>query len=268
MRKGAECRLEGEKGVILYFYLEEGSKAKKNRFSAVKLPEYLTDLGETIVCFCPVPEYYVGKKGWKEEKLKELMRQKLLKAGEVSWYIQPELAGRLELCEKLPPLFLLQKVLRQNGCWENLVYIGNDEEPEDSFGEDHFRENGAELLFSLLQEYLKRINHFTVITSKPQEYEKFAEYIYEEYGIPTAYEQRLRKGMGGEKKTVVLDGCRGNKPCCSALPKNASYFDFWSEKEKQSNIEAMRRDVNYLGVVKFLDTIVKNGYNTIVNWTF
>lgn len=255
--------MEEDLGSIVYFYLVRGESAKKHRLGAWRLAEQTVDMGEEKIGFCGVPEFYLRNKGWDGEKLRGILQQRLETSGADGYYAQPELCSMLEIGEKLPPLFLVKKLLCQNSCWENLIYIGCGTSIDSPYEE----ERKEEQLFSVLETYMARINHFTIITARPDRYMEYMDYMYGEYGIPAVCGEQLETQAYKEKKTAVLDGRRSYKPKLSRLPPNASYIDLWSMGEKRYAIETKRRDVNYLGTVKFLDTILKNGYNTIVNRT-
>lgn len=247
---------ETEKKRIVYFHLEEGQRLKKHLFKEARMPGITLDMEEGYeLLFYFVPEYYANRRCWDKDKLLLALDRELKQAGAEQYYIQPKLCHMLDIKEKLPPEILIRKVLKQNPCWEYLLLIGSTGQEE-------------ALFLPLIQEYLPRINHFTVITDTPEEYREFADYIYEEYGIPTAYSGRLERRLGKKKRTVVIDSRSGYKPSFTVLPEEAFYIDFWSEQEKRSVLETKRKDVRYLSVVKFLDTLAENGYNTIVNQTY
>ena len=121
------------------------------------------------------------------------------------------------------------------------------------------------MLYRLLKPYLARVNHFMLVTHRPEGYEEFSEYIYEEYGIPAFSVDKVEGQFGKAGKTVVIDGRKEYKPPWQMLPQRASYVDLWSVEEKREQAEKNRGDVKYISAGKFLDTLVKNGYNTIVN---
>ncbi len=254
---------------ILYFYMQKGEAAKAHFWTKPELPITRIDMGKegTLVC-CQVPEYYAGNRGWEKNKLFENLNAVLHAQEYENYYLQPELARKLDIREKLPPECLMRGLFRQIPCLEYLFYIGCRAK-EEKWDEGSFR--GAELweekqrMRELLTPYFSRINHVNLVTDEPQAYEDFAEYMYEEYGIPTACARRLEKRWGREGKTVILDGRRDYKIPWMAIPEGACYVDFWSMEEKCLFLGKMRRDVRYMSVVKFLDTLVKNGYNTIVN---
>lgn len=258
---------------IIYFQIERGQSAKKHIWSILNLSHFVIDMKENCeLLMYQIPEFYVGKQLWEKEKLLETMQKELEQPGVIDYYLQPDLCGILDIREKLPPDMLLSKVLHQNPCWEYLFLIGYGEK-EDEYGEEAVFQRDIsidemkEFFWLAIQKYLPRINHFTVVTDKPELYEDISNYIYQEFGIPTAYTTKLQKNLGKTKKTVIVDGRHYYKPPYPMIPEEAFYIDLWSEKEKQCLIETKRRDIRYLSAVKFLDTVTKNGYNIIANQT-
>ena len=250
--------MEAESVRMLYFSLQEGVSAKAHWWSRLELP--LAEIGigeaENLLC-CPVPEYYVGKRGWEEERLTDCLNELIHRIRCEEYYLQPKLAGMLGLNEQFPPEILLCSLLRQVPCMEYLCLIGWEEEQE--------------LLRELLAPYFPRINHVNVVSDSLQagggfgKFEGFGEYIYWEYGIPLAGAAKLSKKAGRDGRTVVLDRKKDYRIPWAACPVGAVYVDFWSVEEKQKLFQKFRRDVKYLSVVNFLDTIAKNGYNSTVN---
>lgn len=252
LANGESMSMEAESIRVLYFSLQADISAKAHRWSKVKLPLVEIGIGKEgkMLC-CSVPEYYVGNRKWEEERLADCLSKLINHVHCEEYYLQPELARMVGVREKLPPEILLYHLLRQIPCMEYLCCIGWEEEQA--------------LLQELLAPYFSRINHVNVISDSPQAYEEFTEYIYEEYGIPTSNAPRLSKKSGRDGRTVILDGKKDDRIPWSAFPTGSVYVDFWSGEEKKKLLEKFRRDVRYLSVVKFLDTTVKNGYNTIVN---
>ncbi len=226
--------------------------------------EVIMEEGWTLSC-CGIPEFFWKNKKWEGGRLTDSLCRFLEERKAEDYYLQPEVARMAGIGERLPPEVLLRKMLSQAPCLEYVVYIGWGEGHRDgALGEEAFREE-REMLFRLLDPYLTRVNHFTLVTDCPEGYEEFADYIYEEYGIPTAAAKEMCQQSGKRGKTVVLDARKEGGAPCQALPQRAVYVDFWSSGKKRKALEAERGDVRYLSVVKFLDTLVKNGYNTIVN---
>lgn len=263
--------MDGANTNILYFYMEKGRSARTHFWNRVRLSLTRVDMGRAgMLTCCQVPEYCTGNHEWEKDKLADSLNEILTEQKYGEYYIQPELAKLLEVEIKLPPECLLRILFRQIPCMEYLFYIGCAK-GETVGGEGCLYETmlweERQRICQLLEPYFSRINHVNLVTDEPEVYEELAEYMYEEFGIPTAYMGRLEKRMGREGKTVILDAREDYKIPWTAIPEGACYVDFWSVDEKRIFLGRMRRDVRYMSVVKFLDTLVKNGYNTIVNQT-
>ena len=97
-------------------------------------------------------------------------------------------------------------------------------------------------IIRLLTPYLSRINAVAFLCERTDCTERISDYLFEEYGILTSYESRP------VKETV--------------------WIDFGEQKKRQLVRYAAENGIYHLNdeeVVKFLDTTVKNGYNTEVD---
>lgn len=253
-------------GKILYFYLKKGDSYKRHRWSKGRMTVAETDMGkEGKLGCCGVPEFYLKNKGWEENRLTEELSSIIKKQSAEDYYLEPQLAYMAGVEERLPPGILLEKLLLQVPCLEYLIYVGwEGRSRESAWDEERFREERQMMLY-LLEPYLARINHFILVTDHWDGYEEFTEYIYEEYGIPASGVPEIERQYGKSGKTVILDARKSYKVPCQWLPQKTVYVDFWSVEKKREQIEGIRRDIKYISAVKFLDTLVKNGYNTIVN---
>lgn len=259
--------MDAQKKKMIYYFPQKDAASKRHLWNTVKLPVMEINIDDEwqMVC-CMVPEYYMKNRSWDNEILLKTLNDVLTGQEFQQYYMHPALADKTGIDGRLPPDILLKKVLARVPCWEYLFYIGSS--GEDNYMRRAGMEDETKMLAQLLQSYLARINHFTMITDTIEGYEEFAENIYEEYGIPTACMERMEKRCGKEGRTVILDGRRDYRIPYPVIPSGAVYVDFWSVEEKRLTLEKMRRDVRYVSVVKFLDTIVKNGYNTVVNQTY
>lgn len=100
----------------------------------------------------------------------------------------------------------------------------------------------VEEVILLLKPYLSRINYAVFIGEENEAARELEDFLYEEYGIIMSYSKRP------VKNAVWLDFGDKNLPL---LEKYAA----------ENNIQ----HVNRAGILKFLDTSAKNGYNTKVN---
>lgn len=239
---------------MIYYNVEKGAYAKRHFWSVVNLSTKDMDMDEAwrLSC-CHVPEYYMKNKRWDSERLTENLNDVMNRQEYDCFYLHPVIANETGVEERLPPEILLEKLLAGVPCWEYVSYIGSD-------GVEN-----TDMLYRQLGKFLPRINHFTLVTNQPEWYEDFAERLYDEYGIPTAYMHQIEKRCGREGRTVIIDGRRNCAIPYTNIPEGAVYVDLWSAEEKKIFLGKMRRDINYMSVVNFLDTIAKNGYNTIVN---
>ena len=246
--------MDRENRKLLYFSFEAGACARGHRFGRVKLPLMEIGIGEEgKLVGCLVPEYDRGKRAWEEKRLTDCLDAVIHAIPCEEYYLQPEVAGLVGVEERFPPEALLQCLLQQVPCMEYLYCIGWEE--------------GTQRLRELLEPYFPRINHVSVVSDKPEEYEWFGEYLYMDYGTPLSCAPRLEANLGREGRTVILDGKRDYNIPWQAFPKGAVYVDIWSVEGKRQLLEKRRQDAKYLSIVKFLDTTMKSGYNTRVNYT-
>ena len=244
-----------EKDKIIYFCLDKGKSAKKFPWSKIQFHYFNISAKEYDLGCCSIPEYYWNKKGWEEDKLAKVMEEKLKEEGAEEYYLHPSINKLLKKEENLPPKQLLQVLLIQNICWENLCIIIESKEQ-------------MQICQQMLEEYFPRVNRLIIVTDcqeGEEVYEELTDFVYEEYGIPSAVRANLDETMENRTGTVILDMKRQYRLPWKMIPSGAVYVDCYSENEKRYVLETKRKDVHYLSVVKNLDTIVKNGYNTLVN---
>ena len=156
-----------EGGKILYFYLKEGEKWKRYRWGRGKMLLANISMAKEgrLVC-CGIPEFYWKNKVWEEDRLRDIMGRMLKEQEAEDFYLQPKLARLAGVEERLPPEALLKKAMDQVSCMEYLVYIGGGGDKRGAWEEEELREE-RRLLFCLLSPYLARINHFTLVTDRP-----------------------------------------------------------------------------------------------------
>ena len=166
-----------EGGKILYFYLKEGEKWKRYRWGRGKMLLANISMAKEgrLVC-CGIPEFYWKNKVWEEDRLRDIMGRMLKEQEAEDFYLQPKLTRLAGVEERLPPEALLKKAMDQVSCMEYLVYIGGGGDKRGAWEEEELREE-RRLLFCLLSPYLARINHFTLVTDRPEGYEEFTDYI-------------------------------------------------------------------------------------------
>jgi len=141
-----------------------------------------------------------------------------------------------------------------------------------------------------LSEFLYRLsenrNYLSVITPNPERYENVAEHMEENYGLmPMFFSSckellRYMKQMPEKKKTLFISGNpdeekekdtgskKADKYAASvvcALPRDSILLDFSNDGIYRDLIFKKRLKITYASIPIFLDNIVKNRYNAVVN---
>lgn len=261
--------MDFENGSLVYFYLNREVSLRNHWYNKprIRKTEFLPQKGGDLrlVC-CEVPGFYIGKRAWETERLKEFLEEQLSPEGEY-WYLHPGLCQVMGYTPAIPDLFLLKKALQINSCWEHVILIGADSR-EDGLGEDGLFERMGrieeeiELFAALIADYLPRVNKLTIITNQTEAYEELAQTFYRDYGLTTAYGINLGRQQIKQDKVIIMDFRAGYRVPYESMPEKAAYFDVYSEEQKEKRIRQNRRDINYLSVVGWLDTLLKNRYNT------
>ena len=146
--------------------------------------------------------------------------------------------------------------------------------------------DNTEDLSGILCRLSENRNYLSVITDNPDLYENAVEYIEENYGlIPMFFSSckellRYLKQMPEKKKIFLIsgnaygenenyDGFRKGDKNMSALvcglPKDSFLMDFSNSGIFQDLIFKKRLQITYVSIPIFLDNIVKNRYNAVVN---
>ncbi|MCM1143248.1 MAG: hypothetical protein NC318_05775 [Blautia sp.] len=145
-----------------------------------------------------------------------------------------------------------------------------------------FPEEQIEKFDEMIQPYLSRINHLTIAYDGREDFlpewehweeviEEYVEEIYYEYGLVSQIVQDVelqsRQYKNSMKKGafLVLDfGYEGSFPW-RALQAGSVYLDVASCEKKRLLLQKKYREVSYLSPWKYLDTVVKSGYDKLVN---
>lgn len=113
------------------------------------------------------------------------------------------------------------------------------------FSEDGGAFEAREAIF-LLAPYLRKMRQVTVIGKDSVATELFSDYLYYEYGlVPDRYEKMVLRACGASEKVIYLD-----------LGGKESF-----EGDIAGKLET-NWCINRGETLKFLDTVIKNGYNT------
>ena len=272
---------------IIYFYPEEEASgyvcaARKRWFREASLG--LRDLGacgeEMRVQGCAVPAFYYRKKAWPPGKLSEVMELAFAVAdGADDTFLHPRIAAMLtadyakrwrpddETVERLAAFLTARyaagKALR---CGEAAVLLGAAEEAE----------RQLEMTWRLLQPYLPKINRLAVFCEEPPDaeaqetLEECLDDYYYEYGLVPqieAYEETKEGLRCGRTRCrgLILD--YGGRFCCPRImpDSEAVYIDIASAEDKESRLHRRTPQIPYVSPLKYLDTMVKNSYDRLVN---
>lgn len=146
--------------------------------------------------------------------------------------------------------------------------------------------DNTEDLSGILCRLSENRNYLSVITDNPDLYENAVEYIEENYGlIPMFFSSckellRYLKQMPEKKQALLVSGNPNAEKECDAevkkadkymapvicsLPKDSILMDFSDSGIHRELIFRKRMQITYASIPIFLDNIVKNRYNAVVN---
>ena len=129
-------------------------------------------------------------------------------------------------------------------------------------------------------------NYLSVRAKQPEYYLDVVEYLEEEYGLGAMFFEgekdllRYVKLMPSKKKTAIIVGKSENENDSSprkktggkyltallcGLPKGSFVMDFGSDTLFSEMVLRKRLQITYASIPIFLDNIVKNRYNAVVN---
>ena len=279
-----------EQETIIYFYpVSEQQKiaghalaAKRFWFQDVSLRAYRLGIhqGEFSVVGCAIPPFYFRNKPWKPQVLSEAMEAVCrLADGLVDTYLHPQIAAMLTgeyagrwIPRRQTEQMIIKCLMEQYGghaveqCKEAVVLLG---EPKDM-------EWQMKMTGELLQPYLPKINKLLLYYEEIAETDIWMElgrhlddYFYE-YGLvpqPKPYAE-LADGFGcGKHKCngVILDYCAQFRYPKLAPDSGAVYIDVASEADKERLLHRKTPQIPYVSPLKYLDTMVKNSYDGLVN---
>lgn len=278
---------------ILYYVTEEFITNQKKSMNIhfwqkVSLSSFVLEKDGITIVMIVVPDL---KKGWKAEKLLRLMKEAaseyLMLHENAHVLIQPPLQKICmqsdDLFFALPVLWILEeKILSKvfSGmlsriCPESVVLL---------LGNTLFPEEQMQKFMDMMTPYFPRVNHLTILYTADdmgetdigqRRYEEtiseYTEEIYYEYGLVT----QLRQGSNsllkrhsvrtGQSAALFLDyGYPGNSPL-RALKSGDIYLDVFSTEEKEALFRRKYMEISYFSPRKYLDTMVKSGYDKLVN---
>ena len=236
--------------------------------------------GEFQVFGCAVPPFYYRLKPWKPQVLSETMEAVVCRAeGLTDTYLHPQIAAMLtEEYNKrwIPRRQTVQTIVKclmerygersVSRCKEATVLLG---EPVDT-------EWQMEMTEELLQPYLPKINRLVIFYEEIAETDIWMELgshlddYYYEYGLVPQLEAYVETTDGfrcGKQKCggIILDfGTKFRYPKVLA-DCGSVYIDMALEREKERLLMRKTPQMYYVSPLKYLDTMVKNSYDRLVN---
>lgn len=273
-----------KKSAFIYFVTEEfitGSSryVRPHFWKKLRLPSFDVEDEELLIITVMIPGL---PERYKKRKLISLMHasieEKSAYAGSVEVVIQPEVQLMLGQTDAFSPVFwsLSERLLGKLS--ESIVLL---------LGDSLFPEEQMQKFDELMQPYLPRINHLTVVyeisgdsdvyedsVQERNRYveaaEDYAEDLYYEYGLvaqmQSAKEFILSRnnGIAGQGAAFFLDfGYSGNiNP--RMFKAGDIYLDIFSSKNKETVFRRKCMEISYISPRKYLDTMVKSGYDKLV----
>ena len=282
--------MEQEK--IIYFYPIAEKQGIPGNLNAVRrfwsrnvMPDvrFLCEIpDEADVIGCAIPPYYHRGRPWKPQILAKTMEQVVRDTdGLTDTVIHPQIAAMLSdaysgrwIPRKSTLMIMARHLTKQYAA----AGIRRSGEAAVLLGEAADMDWQMEMTRELLQPYLPRINKLVIFyeetpeTDSRMQMDRYTDEYYYDYGLvpqPEAY----AAASGG-------DGYRCRKHRCEGVildysgqfryPKimpdsRAVYIDLSSEDEKERLLSRKTPQTLYVSPLKYLDTMVKNSYDRLVN---
>lgn len=273
-----------ETETIIYFHPEpermnKNNAAKKHWWQDAVLKERNLTAEKTGGFFvpvdCPIPPFYYKRRAWPPEILSEAMERILHRAeGMADAFLHPNImtcvsekyAGRWEMrretAGKLGACLLASYAadcLHEKG--RVTVLLGS---PDDT-------DLQMEMTLELLTPYLSRINSLLFYYEEVEGTDIWEEtgFYLEEYGYEYGLVPEMRPYLAGEGSLRCgKDRCGGVILDFAGTPRyprmareKVIYLDLTSDREKERNCIRKNGEVFYASPLKYLDTIVKTGYD-------
>ena len=270
---------------IFYYVTEEfvtGTKRDVNIhfWKKMKLSSCVLEEDEITVVVIMIPAL---KKGWKKEKLLRLMQEAAAEYPIYSEYAQILIQPQIEkmgiqsgndLSALSIFLFLTEKIL--SGALDKRPLRSYPESVVLLLGNVLFPEEQMQYFMDMMKPYFTRINHLTILYENDDDrweeaISEYTEDIYYEYGLVT----QVRRGSDapvkkqsvriGQSKALFLDYGYPDLLHLRALKAGDIYLDVFQTEEKEAIFRRKYMEISYLSPRKYLDTMVKSGYDKLVN---
>ena len=279
-----------EQETIIYFYpvseqnriAGNGLSAKQFWFQDVSLAVRKVYEEQDGLCIigCAVPPFYFRHRPWRPQVLSEAIETVVRRMeGLTDTYLHPHVAVMLTeeyhgrwMPRRQTLQALIEWIARQYAartvekCGEAAVLLG---EPADT-------EWQMEMTEELLRPYLSKINRLLIYYEEIAETDIWMELgshldeYYYEYGLVPQLEPYAETADGFRcgKHTcngMILDYCAQFRSPKIALSGQAVYIDTTSTEEKEQFLLRKSLRIPYVSPLKYLDTMVKNSYDRLVN---
>ncbi|MBD5444661.1 MAG: hypothetical protein HDR29_03825 [Lachnospiraceae bacterium] len=289
---------------ILYYVFEEtitGCKKsiKKHFWQKIKPRSFVMEDEDISVVIVMIP---TNDKGWNRKKLLVVMNTGIaeyvdyLRTAKI--VMQPEIQELIGQQEGFQTVLwtLTDRLFADNFSYPH----GNKQQVPESvvllMGNSFFPEEQIERFTDMMQPYFPRINYLSIMHETYGDVEinmerlrkaidDFSEMLYYEYGLvvdvyqsegdvkrrleeENAQEQMNSKRMryiNRQLRTLCVDyGYHGSLPY-TMMRAGGIYIDVLSSREKEQRIKKKCSQISYLSPMKYLDTMVKSGYDKLVN---
>ena len=290
---------------ILYYVFEEtitGCKnsIKRHFWQKIKPRSFVMEDEDISVVIVMIP---TNDKGWSRKKLLNIMNTGIAEYADhlrtAKVVMHSEIQELLGQQENFQSVFW---TLTDRLFVDNFSYPpGNKCQVPESvvlmMGNSFFPEEQIERFTDMMQPYFPRINHFTIMHEMDDDAEisverwkkaidDCAEMLYYEYGLVVDVYQRegdakqrleeensqgqinskRMRYMHRQLKTLYVDyGYQGSLPY-AMMRAGGTYIDVLSSGEKEQRIKKKCSNISYLSPMKYLDTMVKSGYDRLVNY--
>ena len=278
------------KETILYYVTKESVTGQKDAVESSfwkrlresrLLDTFVAEDEENTIITVLVP---MKQKEWKKEKLLRLMQSSVtrqpLYLGDAEVVIHPQIQQALEQTEQFPRIFwsISEKLLTQKlhtqkphtgyGTKKRLpAYSGSVAESVVLLLSDSiFPEEQIQRFSEMMQPYFPGINHLTILCELEDRWkeilEDYADELYYEYGLVCQIQQGGNIKL--KKQPLFLDFGYGDLLPLRTLQEGGIYLDVDSSEKKEMLIRQKCTGISYLSPRKYLDTVVKSGYDKLV----
>ena len=267
---------------ILYYVFEEtvtGCKriVKPHFWRKIKPLTFVLEEDDVSIITIMIPTL---EKGWKRDKLLGVMQEGIEACREYQGYIgndrtviNSELQQILSYEDNFSPVYreltdklFTEKFITQKRMPEAVVLL---------LGNAIFPEEQLERFTELMQPCFPYVNQFTIVYETKDRIETaiddLLEMLYYEYGLvgriwkADGFKPQLPEIRTGQCPILFLDYGYDGKLPYSIMRNGGTYIDVLSSGEKERRINKKCSKISYMSPLKYLDTMVKSGYDKLVN---